>query len=203
MKLGTIESAFMNNIVRKWFLRNLEARVFYRLLIKKNLIPNLPRIILEIGCGRGDAISIHEEFYKPSSHCTFDVDPILVEYAKAKIKSLNIKKIRITTGDILNIDEPNQKFDAVFGYGVLHHVRNWQRGLKEIARVLKPGGVYCWEEQFEYFNNLFLTKLILSHPKIGLTYNRWIDELEKNGLYCSFEWPIKNPFITLGISLKK
>ena len=91
----------------------------------------------------------------------------------------------------------------MFGYGVLHHVKNWKLGVKEIARVLKPGGVYCWEEPFEYFNNLFISRILLSHPKLGLTYNKWISELEKNDLYCFSEWPIKNPFITLGVSVKK
>jgi ubiquinone/menaquinone biosynthesis C-methylase UbiE len=192
----------MNNIVRKWFLHNLEARVFYRYLVRKEVIKKLPRAILEIGCGRGDGIEIHERFYRPLIHCAFDIDERLVKIAVKKKLKLGLSHVKIGIGDVRNIKEPDEKFDAVFGYGILHHVKNWEKGLKEISRVLKPKGVYCWEEPFEFFNNLFLSKLLLSHPNVDMTYKNWLRELEIVSLKYCFGWPVKNPFITLGISLK-
>jgi ubiquinone/menaquinone biosynthesis C-methylase UbiE len=202
MKLGIIESAFMNNVVRRWFMRNLEARIFYRNLIRKNLIKKMPRSILEIGCGRGDGILIHEELYKPIIHSAFDVDPYLIKLAYLKKREFILDHVKVSVGDVRNIDEPDENFDAVFGYGVLHHVENWQKGVREVARVLKPKGIYCWEEPFEYFNNLPMSKILLSHPKVGMTYKNWMDQLQKASLTCYTGWPIKNPFITLGISIK-
>ncbi|MFW9895526.1 MAG: class I SAM-dependent methyltransferase [Candidatus Thorarchaeota archaeon] len=193
----------MNNIVRKWFLKNLEARIFYRNLIRKKIIKKLPQAILEIGCGRGDGILIHEQYYHPKIHNAFDIDKRLVELALRKKKCLRLNHIKIDVGDVRDINAPDEIFDAVFGYGVLHHVKNWQTGLKEINRVLKYQGIYCWEEPFQYFNNLFISKLLLSHPDVNMTYKNWWKELERASFKNIFEWPIKNPFITLGISVKK
>jgi len=198
MKLGSIEQAFMNNSVRKWFLHHIEVPLFWKLLRNKRI-----NAILEIGCGRGDAVPIHETLYNPEIHSAFDIDTSLISSAINKKEKLNLNHVKITVGDVRNIVEPDEHFDAVFGYGVLHHVKFWRKGLREIARVLKPRGVYCWEEPFEYFNHLFISKLLLSHPEVNMTYRNWMDELDKLSLKCYFGWPIKNPFITLGVSIKK
>jgi len=198
MKLSSIEQAFMNNCVRKWFLHHIETQLFYKLLRNKK-----PKSILEIGCGRGDAIPIHEILYKPETHCAIDIDADLIKSALIKRKKLKLNQIKIKVGDVSKIDEPDGIFDAVFGYGVLHHVEHWQIGLREIARVLKPRGVYCWEEPFEYFSNLFISRLLLSHSDVGMTYRNWIKELNNSSLPVYYGWPIKNPFITLGVSIKK
>ncbi|MHA1915403.1 MAG: class I SAM-dependent methyltransferase [Promethearchaeota archaeon] len=203
MELGKIERAFMNNIVRRWFLRNLEARVFYRYLIKRNVIVYNPDAILEIGCGRGDGIAIHEKFYHPKIHHAFDIDQKLVALALRNINNSDFEHVKIYRCDVRAIKEPDETFDIVFGYGVLHHTKNWKVGLKEISRVLKPHGVYCWEEPFEYFNNLFISKLLLSHPNVAMTYKNWMKELKRVTLECCWGWPIKNPIITLGVSVKK
>jgi ubiquinone/menaquinone biosynthesis C-methylase UbiE len=34
----------------------------------------------------------------------------------------------------------DQYFDAVFDFGVLHHIPRWQTAVAEIGRVLRPGG---------------------------------------------------------------
>lgn len=204
MELGVIESAFMDNIVRKWFLHNLEARVFYRMIRGDALIDlNKIQSILEIGCGRGDGILIHERFYRPLYHSIFDINPSLIKQAYQKKKVLRHDHLKVSVGDVRDIKEPDETFDLVIGYGVLHHIAGWRVALKEVSRVLKPGGLYCWEEPFEYFNNLFLSKLLLSHPDVGMTYRKWMDELERQSLPLRRAWPIKNPFITLGISRKK
>jgi ubiquinone/menaquinone biosynthesis C-methylase UbiE len=36
-------------------------------------------------------------------------------------------------------------FDAVFDFGAIHFVADWERALDEVRRVLKPGGRYYFE----------------------------------------------------------
>lgn len=44
--------------------------------------------------------------------------------------------------DILSSPFPDNYFDIVHGFAVLHHLPNVNKAVKEIHRILKPGGAY-------------------------------------------------------------
>jgi ubiquinone/menaquinone biosynthesis C-methylase UbiE len=69
-------------------------------------------------------------------------------------------------------------FDAVFGFGVLHHVPDWKGGLAEIVRVLKKGGCYFFEELYPALYQNVITRHILLHP----AENRFKSQDWKNAL---------------------
>lgn len=50
--------------------------------------------------------------------------------------------------DAHRLDFPDKHFDAVFGTGILHHL-DLDRALTEIARVLKPGGIFLFGEPLD------------------------------------------------------
>ena len=52
----------------------------------------------------------------------------------------------------------------MFGFGFLHHVPAWRKGLSEIARVLKSEGKYYIEEFYPSLYQNLITKHLLVHP---------------------------------------
>jgi ubiquinone/menaquinone biosynthesis C-methylase UbiE len=48
--------------------------------------------------------------------------------------------------DAARLDWPDNYFDAAFEFNMIHHIHNWQDALREIRRVLKPGGELILEE---------------------------------------------------------
>ena len=121
--------------------------------------------VLEIGCGRGAGARLIQEEFHPASLHAFDLDYRMIRLAGRYLKAGYKNKICLYVGDASTLPYRDGVLDAVFGFGVLHHVPDWRGGLREIARVLKPGGIYCLEEFYPYLYQNFLARRIFLHPE--------------------------------------
>jgi len=158
MKLNTLEFWLMNNPVRAGSQRWIETP----LLIGKNGAL-AGRRVLEVGCGRGVGMEILLSL--GAAHVTgFDLDPRMVSLAQKRVARYG-NRARVLVGDAEAIDAPGGSFDAVVDYGVLHHVPNWPQALKQIARVLKPGGVFFFEDVVKGFTSAWPMRTLFDHPQ--------------------------------------
>lgn len=93
--------------------------------------------VLEIGCGMG----LHSELMaRAGANITaIDISPTSVEatHRRAQIKELSID---VRQMDAVNLEFANETFDFVWSWGAIHHSSQTGRIIKEIHRVLKPGG---------------------------------------------------------------
>ena len=94
--------------------------------------------LLEVGCGMGyDSL----EFLKRGVRVTAtDLTPAAVEVAKKHfaIAGVEAEEVRVANG--LALDFPDETFDAVWSNGVLHATGDTALAIREVRRVLKPGG---------------------------------------------------------------
>ncbi len=159
MKLNWAERLVVNNPVR--------VRI-QGLIIRwiKDLIDIPPQArILEIGCGRGaGACLLHDHFHPASLHA-FDLDHRMIQMGQKYLGPEHRERIALYVGDAQTLPYRDGTMDAVFGFGVLHHLPDWRGGLKEIARVLKPGGIYFLEEFYPQFYQNFLARRLFLHPE--------------------------------------
>ncbi len=93
----------------------------------------------------------------------FDLDPRMVERARKRLLDRR-SQVRVRVGDASAIDAPASTYDAVFDFGIIHHVPDWRAALAEIHRVLKPGGRFYAEEMLRSFIVHPLTRRFLEHP---------------------------------------
>jgi len=93
--------------------------------------------VLDVGCGQGiDVI----EYARAGAHVTgVDLTPRHVELARQHISALGLRA-DIAEGDAESLPFADASFDRVSSNGVLHHTPDIEAALREVLRVLRPGG---------------------------------------------------------------
>ena len=158
MLLNAVEKAMMNNPVRAAIQRHFEAE---RLLAMGG--PVRGGRVLEIGCGRGVGTELVLDRFEAAHVDAFDLDPDMVERAQRRLASRG-SRVRLFEGDAEHIDAPDGAYDAVFDFGIIHHVPAWRDAVREAFRVLRPGGKLYAEEALARFIHNPLWKRVLDHP---------------------------------------
>lgn len=97
--------------------------------------------LLDCGCGMGALTTSLAEWLAPGQVIGIDREPSQVEAARAWAAEKGVANVRFQSGNIYDIPYPTASFDAVFAFTVLEHLREPRRAMREMRRVLKPGGV--------------------------------------------------------------
>lgn len=101
-----------------------------------------PKSILDIATGTGDLAIMLAQQTQADKIIGLDISKGMLEIGREKVKYANLhEKITMTHGDSENLPFQNDSFDAVtVSYGV-RNFEDLDKGLSEIRRVLKPGGI--------------------------------------------------------------
>ncbi len=159
MKLNWAERWAVNNPVRVMVQSQLIR------WMNKVRVPGPEAVVLEVGCGRGAGADLLLKRFQPRTLHALDLDLKMIQQAKKYLSPVQRKKIFLCVGDVEHLPYGDHALDAVFSFGVLHHALNWRGGLAEIARVLKRGGMYFFEELYPSFYQNFVTKHVFLHPE--------------------------------------
>lgn len=159
MKLNKFEFLLMNSPIRALVQEMHEVRIL-RDLTSMGTIERA----LEIGCGNGHGTKLIKKYFAPKFIDAIDLDERMIEIAKGRTHDPSIGYYVM---DASKLDFPNETFDAIFDFGIIHHIPNWRDCISEMNRVLKPGGEVILEElSTETFNKFpgRLWKKLLDHP---------------------------------------
>lgn len=98
-------------------------------------------VLLDCGCATGSITVGLAKVVAPGQVTGVDISEIEIERAQVRAAEAGLTNIRFVVGNIYQLDFPNNSFDAVFSHNVLEHVAEPGRALREMYRVLNPGGV--------------------------------------------------------------
>lgn len=121
--------------------------------------------VLDAGCG-GGRYSVAWTKLGAKSVTGVDFSEIGIQTARERTAS-KFSNVKFEIGDALAIPFPDNSFDCSFSNGVLHHTRDWKKGIHEMVRVLKPGGfgwLYLIENPGGYFWDIIEILRILMGP---------------------------------------
>ncbi|MBF0590432.1 MAG: methyltransferase domain-containing protein [Magnetococcales bacterium] len=147
----------MNSPARLATQRWMDVRLF-----KRHCRGLQGRKALEMGIGRGRGMGLILEHFGPRAVDGFDLDPDMVVKAAHYLKN---KKGQVWVGDACHMPVKTASYSAVFDFGIIHHIPNWQQALAETARVLEPGGRFFSFEMLSGFIDHPLSRALLDHPQ--------------------------------------
>ncbi|NEQ35093.1 MAG: class I SAM-dependent methyltransferase [Okeania sp. SIO3I5] len=105
------------------------------------------KYLLDLGCGAGEN-SVY--FAKKGARClATDYSPGMVDVA-VNLAEKNGVKVEGKVMDAMALEFPDNTFDFVYASNLLHHLPNPTLAIREMHRVLKPGGKACFWEPLKH-----------------------------------------------------
>ena len=99
-----------------------------------------PARVLVAGCGTGYHPIRVAARYSDVEVLATDISKSSLACAMRQARRHGLSNIEFLHGDILRLDSLGRQFDVVECVGVLHHLADFQAGLKALTNVLVPGG---------------------------------------------------------------
>jgi ubiquinone/menaquinone biosynthesis C-methylase UbiE len=130
---GSSEVAYYETHARKRFELEPYIRDFAR------FSDGQEKDVLEVGVGMGGD---HVEWAKskPRSLSGIDLTPRSAEHTRKRLSLYGLTS-DVRVGDAEALPYSDCSFDLVYSYGVLHHSPNTPKAIREVYRVLRPGGI--------------------------------------------------------------
>ncbi len=129
--------------------------------ITRRLVPAGAKV-LDCGAGTGE-LSLAASDKAESVLCT-DLSKNMLKQAQRKARALGADNIEFAARNIFDLQDPDDTYDVVIAGNVLHLLTNPQGAVKEMYRVLKPGGRLL----LPTFTNKNSTRLLIGiYKKLG------------------------------------
>ena len=107
----------------------------------KALAPYQPQSLLDIATGTGDFAILAAQMLRPQKLVGADISEGMMEIGRQKVKVLALDNVvTFEKEDCLNLSYQSDTFDAVTAAFGIRNFADLDAGLREMYRVLKPGG---------------------------------------------------------------
>lgn len=130
---------------RLWLLHSIYSPAGKRILLQAGLRQGMK--IADFGCGVGATTRMFSEITGASGHVTgIDVHAAQLEEARQACATNGLENASFVHADACDTKLPAESFDLVYCRFLLLHLTNPNDCVREMYRVLKPGGVLVLED---------------------------------------------------------
>lgn len=98
---------------------------------------------LEVGCGRGGGSSYIARYLKPKSTVGVDLCDRAIKFCRNRYSA---EGLSFSHGDALDLSFEDSSFDVLVNVESSHHYADMDLFLREVYRVLKPGGYFLFAD---------------------------------------------------------
>ncbi len=115
---------------------------YWRKKAGEELSGSQPKKILDIATGTGDFAILSAKMLSPDELIGADISEGMMEIGRQKVKALGLDTtISFKKEDCLSLTFEDNTFDAVTSAFGIRNFQDLDKGLREIHRVLRPGGM--------------------------------------------------------------
>lgn len=133
--------------------------------------------VLEIGVGLG---TDHLQFARAGARTTgIDLTPRCIDLTGQRLRQEGFEP-DLHVMDAEALEFPDDSFDAVYSFGVLHHIPSTERAFREVRRVLRPGGVFLGGlySRESYFHARIVLEWVLRGRFLKYPYEHLLADVE-------------------------
>ena len=145
--------------------------------------------LLEVGCGMGyDSAEFLERGVRVTAT---DLTAAAVEFARRHFEVLGLQAEAVRIESALDLSFPDGTFDAVWANGVLHATGDTRHAIREVHRVLKPGGRAIISHFYRRPSWMFMLKTYgganIEYQEEDPPVNEFYSEAEIEAMFEDFE----------------
>jgi SAM-dependent methyltransferase len=142
--------------------------------------------ILDAGCGPGvHSVRVAREGCRV---CAIDISQTMLKEARARVSAAGLAPaVEFRQEDLTRLTFPDASFRYVFSWGVIIHIRDVEKALDELVRVVEPGGKLAlyvtnsksWDQKLEWLLRFLLRKRLTGREALGLGNGVWYEMHEE------------------------
>lgn len=95
--------------------------------------------VLEIGCGTGTTALHHAP--KAGHILATDISQKMIDIAREKAQAAGVDNVSFDVSSIDDLDSSPGQYDVILAHSILHLIEDVPRTLRQLHRMLKPGGL--------------------------------------------------------------
>jgi len=150
--------------------------------------------VAEFGCGTGTTAIHHAPHVQHID--AIDISQNMIEIGRHKARDAGIDNITFTRATLAEFNGDDASFDAVLGLSILHLVPDRDDVIAEVARILKPGGIFVSSTACLGDSHMRLIKLVAPLGKmLGLMPDVFVlsqadlvAEITRAGFETELQW---------------
>lgn len=134
------DARFWDRIAKRYARKAVPDQAAYEIKLEKTdsyLQPD--DRVLEIGCGTGTTALYHAP--RAGYILATDISAKMIDIAREKARVGGVDNVRFEVSSIDDLDITPGQYDVILAHSILHLVADVPRTLRQLHRMLKPGGL--------------------------------------------------------------